>query len=171
MNHVTILHCCFYFLITLVRIFRLMHGKLFQTIMISIYWKLGCFGLHFQHTVSFVIMFVDTPYACSWEQWAVCMSSIINSKLAAVLAAATFWVREDDLSTNLGLEWMPFVSQLLRWCFDCGATMLGRTHISADNHFNLGTIFDLGCCCWCQTLSIKVLQRGLGYSAIGSSMW
>ena len=131
------------------------------------------FGLYFQHTVSFVIMsplFVDTPYACSREQWAVCMSSIINSKLAAVPAAAAVWVREDDLSTNLGLEWMPFVSQLLRWCFDCGATMLGRTHISADNHFNLGTIFDLGCC-WYQSPSIKVLQRGLGYSAVGSSMW
>ena len=155
MNQVTILHFCFVFLIPLVRIIRLSQEKLVQRTFIHLYWNLGWFGLYFQHTVNFVIMiplFVDTPYACSWEQWAVCMSSIINSKLAA----ATVWVREDDLSTNLGLEWMPFVSQLLRWCFDCGATMLGRTHISADNHFNLGTIFDLGCC-WCQSPSIKVL--------------
>ena len=118
MNQVTsILHFCFLFWIPLVRIFRLMHGKLVQTIMIGIYWKLGWFGLYFQHTVSFVIvspLFVDTPYACSWEQWAVCMSSIINSKLAAVPAAATVWVREDQRSY---LRWLNEVLCVLQTYF------------------------------------------------------
>ena len=96
-----------------------------------------------------------------------CMSSIINSKSAATEHCE----REGSWEAQVGLEWLPFVSQLLRWCFDCGATMLGRTHISADNHFNLGTIFDLGCRAinWQQTISWARQPAAIIYH--GSSAW